>query len=274
MRRDLENIEKLAAELDDADIDELMGVEKKTPKKSSKSRKKSKDEFNTKFLDMYSSIYSMRQELDRQRKPIGTRENPARSCRDLWFGHQNFENGWYWIDPNLGMSDDAVYVFCNMANEGETCLFPDIHSAQMPNIPWRKENDRNDWFSNLRGGFRISYETVGSVQMTFLRLLSQEVHQNFTYTCMNSVAWFNSKKESYDDSVRLLGENDVEIGYDTPLKPTILSDGCLSGRARSETVFEIRTKKTQFLPIIDFYPVDYGQQQQAFGFQVGPVCFK
>lgn len=161
-----------------------------------------------------------------------------------------------------------------MTAEGETCVHPDIHSAQMPNIPWRKENDKTDWYSNLRGGFRISYETVGMVQMTFLRLLSQEAYQNFTYTCVNSVAWFNSRSENYDLSVRLLGENDIEIGHDTPVKPTILKDGCLTGRAKGETVFEIRTKKTQYLPIIDFYPVDYGLQQQAFGFQMGPVCFK
>lgn len=67
-----------------------------------------------------------------------------------------FPTGWYWIDPNLGMGDDAVYVFCNMTAAGETCVFPDIHSSQMPTIPWRKENDKTDWYSNLRGGFRVS----------------------------------------------------------------------------------------------------------------------
>lgn len=66
--------------------------------------------------------------------------------------------GWYWIDPNLGMVDDAIYVFCNMSAEGETCVFPDIHSSTMPNIPWRKNNNRNDWYSNLRGGFKVSVE--------------------------------------------------------------------------------------------------------------------
>lgn len=274
MKRDLENMERLAAEIDDADIDELMGVEKKTSRKSSSKRKKTKDELGPKFLDMYSSIYSMRQELDRMRKPVGTRENPARTCKDLWYGHQQFESGWYWIDPNLGMTDDAIYVFCDMVAKGETCVHPDIHSSQMPNIPWRKENDRTDWYSNLRGGFRISYETVGTVQMKFLRMLSQEVYQNFTYTCMNSVAWFNSNTENFDSSIKFLGDNDMEIGYEAYMKPTVISDGCRTGRSKSESVFEVRTKKVDFLPIIDFYPVDYGQQQQAFGFQMGPICFK
>lgn len=45
-------------------------------------------------------------------------------------------------------------------------------------------------------------------------------------------------------------------------------------KSKSETIFEIRTKNLAQLPIIDFYPVDYGLPHQAFGFSVGPVCFK
>jgi collagen type V/XI/XXIV/XXVII alpha len=164
------------------------------------------------------------------RKPVGTRENPVRTCKDLHYGHPQFADGWYWIDANLGMADDAVYVYCNMTAGGETCVFPDIHSSQMPNIPWRKENDRTDWYSNLRGGFRISYETIGVVQMTFLKLLSENAYQNFTYSCMNSVAWYSAKEDSYDSSIRLLGENEIEIGYeDAKLRPNILVDGCKVG---------------------------------------------
>lgn len=52
-----------------------------------------KDDINLKFLDMYSSIYSMRQDLERVKKPIGTRDNPARTCKDLYYGHSSFDNG-------------------------------------------------------------------------------------------------------------------------------------------------------------------------------------
>lgn len=54
------------------------------------------------------------------------------------------------------MIDDAIYVYCNMSAQGETCVFPDSHCASIPNIPWKKDNNRNDWYSNLRGGFRVS----------------------------------------------------------------------------------------------------------------------
>lgn len=75
------------------------------------------------------------------------------------------KTGWYWIDPNLGMADDSVYVYCNMTNMGETCVYPDIHTSQMPNIPWRKENNKTDWYSNLRGGFKVSLHLSNEIHV-------------------------------------------------------------------------------------------------------------
>lgn len=52
---------------------------------------------------MYSSIYAMRQEFDRIRKPFGTKENPVRTCKDLYYGHPTFKDGNY----------DVLIVICN-----------------------------------------------------------------------------------------------------------------------------------------------------------------
>lgn len=99
----------------------------------------------------------------------------------------------------MGMPDDAIYVFCNMTGSGETCVYPDLQSSKMPNIPWRKEvGGKEEWYSNMRGASKVTYETVGVVQMTFLRLLSQKAHQNFTFTCVNSAAWYNQRTFNYD----------------------------------------------------------------------------
>merc|ERR1712241_957416 len=142
------------------------------------------------LITVYTDIYNMRIELEKIKKPTGTRNNPARTCQDLHFGHPQIKDGYYWIDPNLGMVDDAVKVYCNMSAGGETCVNPDVHASRMPNIPWRKS--REGWYSTLRGGFRISYDSLGPVQLTFLRLLSNEAYQNFTYTCINSAAWYDA----------------------------------------------------------------------------------
>lgn len=223
------------------------------------------------LVTVYTDVYNMRIKLERMKKPIGTRDSPARSCKDLHHGHPQLKDGFYWIDPNLGMSDDAVKVFCDMADGGKTCVFPDVHASKMPNIPWRKSGD--GWYSNLRGGFRISYDSVGIVQMTFLRLLSKEAHQNMTYTCINSVAWYDNEARNYDNSIKLMGANDDEFSA-VNNKPNVDIDGCKRRRSESKTVFNIVTNKRDQLPIVDFFPVDYGLPHQAFGFEVGPVCYR
>jgi collagen type V/XI/XXIV/XXVII alpha len=73
--------------------------------------------------------------------------------------------------------------------------------------------------------FQITYETIGVVQMTFLRLLSQEAYQNFTYTCINSAAWFNLKTNNHDMAIKLLGENEIEFGTEG-IRPSVVVDGC------------------------------------------------
>jgi len=223
------------------------------------------------LITVYTDIYNMRIELEKMKKPIGTRDSPARTCLDLHYGRPQMEDGYYWIDPNLGMTEDAVRVFCNMTAGGETCVSPDVHASKMPNIPWRKSQE--GWYSTLRGGFKISYDSLGPVQLTFLRLMSTEAHQNFTYTCINSAAWYDSGYSNYNSAIKLLGENDDEFSTKNN-KPNVVLDGCKRKKAESKTVFEVKTQKLGQLPLVDFYPVDYGKPHQAFGFEVGPVCFK
>lgn len=225
------------------------------------------------LITVYTDIYNIRIELEKMKKPLGTRNSPARTCQDLHYGHPQMNDGFYWIDPNLGVTDDAVKVYCNMTAGGETCVFPDVHTSRMPNIPWRKSHE--GWYSSLRGGFRISYDSLGPVQLTFLRLMSTQGYQNFTYTCLNSAAWYDSAANSYASAIKLQGENEVEFSSEIN-KPNILLDGCKTKESNQEskTIFEVRTAKLGELPIVDFFPSDYGQPRQAFGFEVGPVCFK
>ena len=45
------------------------------------------------LVTVYTDIYNMRIELEKMKKPIGTRESPARSCKDLFHGHPQLKDG-------------------------------------------------------------------------------------------------------------------------------------------------------------------------------------
>ncbi len=72
---------------------------------------------------------------------------------------------------------------------------------------------------------QISYDSVGLVQMRFLRLLSDHARQNFTYTCINSVGWYDDRTRSYEKAIRFLGDNDDEFSSEKNT-PTVEYDGC------------------------------------------------
>lgn len=72
----------------------------------------------------------------------------------------------------------------------------------------------------------VEENSINSVQMTFLKLLSSSARQNFTYICHQSVAWYDAKADNYDKALRFLGSNDEEMSYDNNPYIRTLTDGC------------------------------------------------
>ncbi|XP_035665505.1 collagen alpha-1(V) chain-like [Branchiostoma floridae] len=221
--------------------------------------------------EIFGSLNSLKIEIEQMKAPLGTRDNPARTCKDLYMCHKTFPDGMYWIDPNQGCSKDAIQVFCNLTAGGETCVEPDEMRKSHRMATWKDENPK-DWFSDYIRGFPISYTRVGVVQLTFLRLLHAKATQNFTYYCSNSIAWYDSKTGRHSKAIMLQGNNDIEYAWDSKTKPNVISDGC-KDREYGKTVFEITTAKMFELPITDLKVVDIGKADQRFGFEVGPICF-
>ncbi|KAK2184695.1 hypothetical protein NP493_256g02000 [Ridgeia piscesae] len=223
---------------------------------------------------IFEEIDELKGELAAMKHPNGDKNNPGRTCSDIHLGHPQLADGWYWVDPNLGVSDDAIYVWCNMTAGGDTCVHPHTEYAKGPLKSWQKESDTDKnpgkWFSELPGGFKVRY--VGAVQLAFLRLLSTSATQTFTYLCEDSTAWFNVHTQSYDNAIRLLGDNDFDIKT-RKFASRKVQDGCQTGKGRGKTRFTIETVRLNRLPIVDFMPQDYGHYGQQFGFEMGPVCF-
>uniref|UniRef100_A0A8C7KKI6 Fibrillar collagen NC1 domain-containing protein n=1 Tax=Oncorhynchus kisutch TaxID=8019 RepID=A0A8C7KKI6_ONCKI len=227
--------------------------------------------------DIFGSLNNLKQDIERMKYPMGTQNNPARTCKDLQLAHPEFPDGEYWIDPNQGCSGDSFSVYCNFTAGGETCIYPDRKSSGVRISSWPKEIP-GSWFSEFKRGKLLSYvdaagNTINEVQMTFLKLLTASARQNFTYNCHQSVVWHDETTDSYDKALRFLGSNDEEISYDNNPYIRALSDGCATRKGYGKTVIEINTPKIDQVPIIDVMLYDFGDASQKFGFEVGPVCF-
>lgn len=220
---------------------------------------------------MLKHIDQLKTQVDNIKYPQGTRENPAISCREIALGHPNFKTGWYWVDPTQGSIKDALQVWCNMTDIIETCVYPTPKTKMISEKQWTKPEGRDRWFAQLNGGFKIDY--TSSVQLKLLRLASEGVSQRFTYYCSGSVAWYDQSTGNHDNALILRGHDKYEFDTSKFSMQQIIHDGCRDRRQNGFTVFEIKTRKLDRLPITNFKPVDFGNPWQKFGFEAGPVCF-
>uniref|UniRef100_A0A667WAQ1 Collagen, type V, alpha 3b n=1 Tax=Myripristis murdjan TaxID=586833 RepID=A0A667WAQ1_9TELE len=223
--------------------------------------------------EVFASLSSMRVEVEGLRNPLGTYHSPARTCKELYFLHPELPDGEYWIDPNQGCHRDSFKVFCNFTAHGETCLQPD---KKFQSVSWKGEKP-GTWYSKFRKGKQFSYTgsdgvPVHVVQLTFLKLLSATAKQTFTYHCLNSAAWLHTATYSHEHALRFRGSNGEELTHENT--HYLGKNYCRSARSGQErTVLEFDAPHSDTLPIIDVAVSDFGNGNQKFGFQVGPVCY-
>ena len=95
--------------------------------------------------------------------------------------------------------------------------------------------------------------------MSFLRMLSLQATQNFTYTCLNSVAWYDNSNRGYEKSLKLLGHNDDEFSA-MQNKPNVTVDGCrVSTKVYGCNFLHIIT----YILIFKFRPVEANQKPSS-----------
>lgn len=219
--------------------------------------------------EIFAALESLKQELQMMKEPMGTKDNPARSCRDLWLCHPDFPDGDYWIDPNGGCNKDAIQVECQMSNKGTTCLKPTQDGAKQSR--WPKET-AGAWFSEYSKGFEINYN-VTDPQFKFLRLLSSKATQRFVYECSSSVGWFDEVSGNHDKAVQLKAYNDDVVSYAPDEQRFTVQDSCATGDKNGRVEIHFDTRDVDILPIKDFRAFDIGDKSKKFGFTIEPVCF-
>ncbi len=62
------------------------------------------------------------------------RQRPAHNCDHVRVLDQSVEDGFYWVDPNLGCSSDAVKVYCRFTSN-ETCIYPNVSVRECYTTP-------------------------------------------------------------------------------------------------------------------------------------------
>uniref|UniRef100_A0A1B6CMR8 Fibrillar collagen NC1 domain-containing protein n=2 Tax=Clastoptera arizonana TaxID=38151 RepID=A0A1B6CMR8_9HEMI len=209
--------------------------------------------------------------FERFKRPDGTKNAPAKTCRDLAVAYPELPDGEYWMDPNEGDIRDAILVQCKMETR-ETCVMPNPdRTAEITHIG----NEPEIWLGDINEAHKITYK-ADSNQIGFLQLLSVSATQNITYHCKNSVAYFDLIHKSYRKGIKLLGWNDAEITPrgNSKFRYNVLEDECRAKRLEwAHTTVTYTTDRALRLPITDIGLRDIGKPDQSFWIQFSPVCF-
>lgn len=199
-------------------------------------------------------------------KPNGTFTMPAKTCKDLKVDYPNLTTGNYWIDPNGGCRDDAVYVKC-IFDERKTCLTPrtpivlqsyemgqfkksELYKYKLRELLSRRESDID---VNLNGYCKDS-------QINFLQLESMYARQEVIVDCKDANVMANNNKA-------------VFYGYDEgDLSPTVISNTCeRSGSGKIALVFDESAKS---LPMMDVQlPYQRRIKFWKMGITLDELCF-
>jgi len=203
------------------------------------------------FADVWNTVLNKYVE----HKQLGTKDEPAESCADLFQMKPTLKSGDYWIDPNAGSNHDAVLVHCN-ATTYETCIWP-----KMPTTDAQEYNGNNKyvWVNReINEEAEVAY-AASHVQIKMLRVKSERVRQNITYNCFNS----NAKLRVLTDKDETSNIKDVA---------TTTTDECkYKDSTWRQNVFEIDTNDLELLPLQDV--AIKASANEKFGFTIGPVCF-
>lgn len=199
--------------------------------------------------EIFKTLHYLSSLIQSIKMPLGTKENPARVCRDLMDCEQKMADGIYWVDPNLGCSSDTIEVSCNFTHGGQTCLKPITAS-------------------------KVEF-AVSRVQMNFLHLLSSEVTQHITIHCLNMTVWQEGTgRTPAKQAVRFRAWNGQIFEAGGQFRPEVSMDGCKVQDGRwHQTLFTFRTQDPQQLPIISVDNLPPASSGKQYRLEVGPACF-
>ncbi|XP_073724140.1 collagen alpha-1(II) chain-like [Misgurnus anguillicaudatus] len=200
---------------------------------------------------------------------LGTKNNPATTCRELSLIHPPLNDGHYYIDPNHGCPVDALRVFCNFTAGGVTCVSPvqSNISGIRPSVDRSKK-----WFSELQRGFRFEYKDLDVVQLRFLVLHSNSATQSIKLLCPKDHRITAENDDQIKKILYLRGDSNEEID---PSHIIISKHDCeVVVQVRTVCNSELHRGDVTLLPIRDVSVEVTGENwKEDVSVVLGPLCF-
>lgn len=196
-------------------------------------------------------VVELAQQIEGKTQPDGSKEFPAKNCKDLKLAFPGIKYGLYYIDPNGQKRSDAFKVRCVFnGNDAETCMEPS--DMILP----EKEGETLWWH-------KFEYP-ANSVQLEMLRIEHGNVRQNFTFQCKQVQA-----------HLKVIAADDVEMTAGKRSVLQVLHDTCSkSSDSWEDAAMEVDTSLKSRLPIADVGVFVDDVKNEEFTLQMGAVCFK
>jgi hypothetical protein len=203
------------------------------------------------------------QTIKLSQKPNGHKLFPARSCCDLKHDYPHAKSGSYYIDPNGGSIGDEFQVMCDF--EDDTCVTC-IDPSEMLPVPMQRFDIGGLQFRhivNLTG--KPFLYNINPVQLKLLQISSLFAEQRVTIHCkaLKLSASFSGYKKGTVFTSDKHSQN-----------PKLINDGCsMALSERSSSTYDFKTNRPAQLPVVDVGLWLTGQQNEAVGIELGPVCY-
>jgi len=214
-------------------------------------------------VEVYESFSYVMEALQRTRRVKGTQTLPGLSCKDIKEHNPDMKNGEYWVDPNGGSANDAILVSCRFETD-ETCIKP--APAKFEPVTFTKTKEASFFMEDITMGKEFNYK-VDNSQLRYLNLFSNGARQTIKYNCLNSEA-YGVRLQLWDGE-----EFDTADGKFKKTTTVSIDDHCNKDNQWHAATFDVRTNRTETLPITDVLLFDVGAQNQKFGIELGEVCF-
>jgi len=234
-------------------------------------------------MDMFDLINGLKIKVDGTDKPDGSPQFPAQSCKDIQMCFPQAESGEYWLDPNGGLTDDAIKVHCNFTGKDvETCVEASTVFESYNMDEFKKEDMDHKWVAKtiFEDDKKITYGPRAT-QWKNLLVTMKYGRQNVTYHCKNSPAHktMEGKTTNYKGIpfVKFLTKNRRELHTNAESRMdrvNVIEDNCWINDGKwHQTVLEYSTKDVSRLPLRDVAVTGAGNVGEEFRLTIGKACF-